>query len=175
VSINVKKSKNLRIIAVSLLLLANLIHGVTKPAIAKAAVLIRCGTPITQYMYAHKLSPRDLYELLKLTGFKGKALTTAWAVAMKESHGNPRDHDLNYRTYDNSYGLFQINLYGALKGRIADFNLNSASDLTDPVTNAQVAFQMSNGGKNWTAWKSNPGQRDYWLVKHYVKQEHQLI
>lgn len=108
--------------------------------------------------------------MLKLAGFKGQGLKHAWAVAMKETHGNPLAHNFNPKTGDDSYGIFQINVYGALKARIGAYNLSEASDLKDPVTNAQIAFQMSNGGNNWSAWKSNPGQRDYWLVKQYVSQ-----
>ena len=50
------------------------------------------------------------------------------------------------------------------------FGLKSPKDLTNPVTNAHIAYLMSNGGKNWTAWHSNPGQRDYQLVKNYAKE-----
>jgi hypothetical protein len=33
------------------------------------------------------------------------------------------------------------------------FDLNSNVELFDPVVNAQVAFHMSGGGDDWTAWK----------------------
>jgi len=121
-----------------------------------------------------KLTKAQLYELLAYTGFQGKSLNTAWAVAMKETHGNPVAHNYNPHTGDNSYGVFQINLYGSLKGRISQFGLKSASDLTDPVVNAHIAYLMSNKGKNWSAWHSNPGQRDYRLVRQYAYQAAQL-
>jgi hypothetical protein len=133
----------------------------------KAKVIPTCVDPILKYSNMKKLNKSQLLELLRLSGFKGKALKTAWAVAMKETHGNPVAHNYNPHTGDNSYGVFQINLYGALKGRISEFGLKSAEDLTDPVTNAHIAYLMSNGGKNWAAWHSNPGQRDYHLVKQY--------
>jgi hypothetical protein len=79
------------------------------------------------------------------------------------------------RTGDNSYGIFQINVYGALQARIDQFNLGSASDLKDPVTNAQIAFHMSSGGKDWGAWKGNPGQRDHWKVKEYLNKISELV
>ena len=113
--------------------------------------------------------------MLEDVGFHGRGLQYAWAVAMKESHGNPVDYNFSYRTQDNSYGLFQINLYGALKARIAIFHLSKASELKDPVTNAQVAYQMSNGGNNWSAWKSNPGQRDYWVTRQYISKEGEVF
>lgn len=147
----------------------------TAAAHTTESVVMFCGSPITKYSYAKHLTPRQLYELLKLSGFKGQALKTAWAVAMKESHGNPLSHNFSYKTKDNSYGIFQINVYGPLEARIDQFNLDSVSDLRDPVVNAQIAFQMSGGGKNWSAWKGNPGQRDHWKVKEYLNQMSELV
>ena len=99
-----------------------------------------------------KLTKVQVYDLLRLTGFKGQNLKVAWEVSMKESHGNPRARNNNPRTGDNSYGMFQINLYGPLKSRISQYKLTSASDLYDPVTNARIAFQMTSGGDNWGSW-----------------------
>jgi hypothetical protein len=135
----------------------------------KAKVAPMCVSPIMKYSKMHKLTQEQLYDLLRLTGFKGKALKTAWAVAMKESHGNPLSHNGNARTGDNSYGLFQVNLYGPLKARISQYKLSSASDLYDPVTNAQVAFKMSAEGKNWTAWKAGTNQQYNGVVQYWLK------
>jgi hypothetical protein len=33
------------------------------------------------------------------------------------------------------------------------FNLESNVELFNPVLNAQVAFYMSQGGKDWSSWK----------------------
>jgi hypothetical protein len=167
VLINDKK----KYIAIALSITLVLSGMVTNAAHAvKAKVVPTCVDPILKYSNMKKLTKSQLLELLKLSGFEGKALKTAWAVAMKETHGNPVAHNYNPHTGDNSYGMFQINLYGALKGRISQFGLKSASELKDPVTNAHIAYLMSNGGKNWAAWHSNPGQRDYWLVKQYRQQ-----
>mgnify|MGYP006268647349 CR=1 FL=1 len=156
------------------IILVNCLYISAKPAVALPAKPAVCGAPISKYTDVKKLSPKQLYEMLKLSGFKGEGLKYAWAVAMKETHGNPLAHNFNPKTGDDSYGVFQINLYGALKGRIDAYNLSKASDLKNPVTNAYVAFQMSNGGKNWSAWKGNPGQRDHWLVKQYISQISEL-
>ena len=135
----------------------------------KAKVTPMCVSPIMKYSQLHKLTQEQLYDLLRLTGFRGQALKTAWAVAMKESHGNPRSHNGNAKTGDSSYGIFQINLYGPLKARVSQYKLSSADDLYDPVTNAQVAFKMSAGGKNWTAWKAEKHQRYSGVVQHWLK------
>ena len=100
------------------------------------------------------LAPLELKNLLRLVGFEGQGLKTAWAVVMTESNARPKAHNSNTRTGDNSYGLFQINMIGALgDARIEKFDLKKNEDLLNPVTNAEVAFHMSAGGTDFSAWK----------------------
>ena len=100
------------------------------------------------------LAPLELKTLLRLVGFEGQGLKTAWAVVMTESNARPKAHNSNTRTGDNSYGLFQINMIGALgDARIEKFELKKNEDLLNPVTNAEVAFHMSGAGTNFSAWK----------------------
>ena len=134
------------------------------PSTAKPSV-----PPISKYIRAKKLTKTQLYDMLKTVGFKGRNLKVAWAVAMKETHGNPLAHNNNSRTGDNSYGVFQINLYGSLKGRVQEYGLTSANDLKDPVINAQVAYKMSSEGNNWSPWKADPGERDHKVVQEWIK------
>ena len=99
------------------------------------------------------LTDGELKELLYLVGFRGNDLKEAWAVAKKESNGQPIKFNGNSKTGDNSYGLFQINMIGVLgPDRRDKFNLVTNSDLLNPVINAQVAFYMSDGGKDWSSW-----------------------
>jgi hypothetical protein len=99
------------------------------------------------------LSDQELKQLLHGVGFRGEALRVAWAVAKKESSGRPMAHNDNENTGDNSYGLFQINMIGSLgPDRLKKFDLDQNEDLFDPVRNAEIAFFMSNGGKNWSSW-----------------------
>lgn len=96
----------------------------------------------------------ELAQLLYAVGFEGKALKTAWAVVKKESNGRPLAFNGNTRTGDSSYGIFQINMIGGLGVMRRDkYDLNSNKDLFDPVVNAEIAYHMSNGGEDWTAWK----------------------
>lgn len=105
------------------------------------------------YKKNEQLSPEQLKNILYNVGFRGEALRKAWGTAMKESTGRPMAHNKNSATGDNSYGLFQINMIGSLgPARLTQYNLESNEDLFDPVTNAKIAFQMSDGGKNWKAW-----------------------
>ena len=108
---------------------------------------------LEKYKNAINLSDKDLKNLLHLVGFKGKDLKEAWAVAKKESGGRPLALNNSTRTGDSSYGLFQINMIGDLgPDRRDKFNLESNVELFNPVLNAQVAFYMSQGGKDWTSW-----------------------
>lgn len=100
-----------------------------------------------------QISNRDLIGVLRSAGFEGYQLRMAWAVVIKESTRKPYAHNQNSRTGDNSYGLFQINMLGAMgPERLKKYGLDSNEDLFDPITNARIAFEMSNGGKNWSAW-----------------------
>ena len=113
--------------------------------------------------------------ILKEAGFKGNHLREAWAIVMKESRGHTKSHNTNYSTGDNSYGLFQINMIGYLgPERREVFDISSNNELFDPLTNAESAYHMSQGGKNWYSWDVdsngyNGGQsRDefkYWYNK----------
>ena len=48
-------------------------------------------------------------------------------------------------------------MYGSLgPSRVDKFDLDKESDLLDPVVNAQIAFHMSNKGKDFGAWGFGP-------------------
>jgi hypothetical protein len=116
------------------------------------------------YTKSEQLSPEELTDMLSSVGFQGEALVQAWAVAMKESTGRPRSHNKNSNTGDNSYGLFQINMIGSLgPARLEKYGLESNKDLFDPVRNAKIAYQMSNGGKDWSAWGGMTDKTVYWM------------
>jgi Lysozyme like domain len=123
---------------------------VVKPVAHKVAV-----DPITALLKAKTLTKAQLLYLLKYVGFKGQALRVAYGVAMKESQGNPGTHNLNPRTGDDSYGLFQINLYGALKYRVSYYCLKSRNALKNPLVNAEIAYSMSGHGKDFSPWHVN--------------------
>lgn len=75
------------------------------------------------------------------------------AIAMAESGGRPEAHNPN--PPDDSYGLWQINMLGAMgPERRAAFGLSSNRDLFDPLTNAKAAVAVSAGGKNKVPWST---------------------
>jgi len=144
--------------------------GLASPAIApsKADALTARYAP---YQNATSLSDKQLVGLLVAVGFRGQALKYAWAVAKKESHGNPLDYNGNRKTGDNSFGLFQINMLGSMGAdRRSYYDLASNAELLNPVTNAHVAYLMSNAGKDWSAWKgTHTAVVQYWLTQYPYK------
>jgi hypothetical protein len=150
--------------------------AIAEPSTAKAVFLVSKPKSLVavkknlnilhKYQDAVSLTDRQLKELLHAVGFRGQGLVKAWAVAKKESNGRPLAFNGNVKTGDNSYGIFQINMLGMLKeGRQDKFGLNFNSELLNPVINAQVAYHMSNGGKNWSAWKGMTPRTKFWISK----------
>lgn len=96
-----------------------------------------------------QMPEKDLRVILKKVGFAGKSLEMAVAIAYYESTFRPAS--LNRSS--NCYGLFQINMTGSLgEARREKYGLSSNEDLFNPMINASIAYKMSNGGKNWSAW-----------------------
>lgn len=139
-------------------------------AAPKAAFSLSKGQILKKYQNASTLSDKDLYLVLKAVGFKGKSLKEAWAIAKKESNGRPLAYNGNRKTGDSSYGIFQINMIGNLgPDRRDKFKLKSNSDLLNPVTNAKIAYHMSNEGKDWSAWKGLTERTKSWIQKFPFK------
>lgn len=97
-------------------------------------------------------------KMLYAQGFRGRALQTAFAVSMAESHGNPSAHgDINLQDakWGPSIGLFQIR---SLKDWKKYDNPNrDGSRLNNPKYNIQAAWNISHGGKNWKPWSTYTG------------------
>jgi hypothetical protein len=108
-------------------------------------------TPKTQ------LTEDQLTSILKQAGFSGNGLKMAKAIAFYESTNRPMAHNKS----SNCYGLFQINMTGSMgPDRREKYNLKSNSDLFNPLINAQIAYKMSNGGKNWSAWSTETAAKN---------------
>lgn len=120
----------------------------------KVAFSVSRAFVLKKYENAHTLTDTQLIELLKAVGFKGNGLKTAWAVAKSESNGRPFAFNGNTNTGDSSYGVFQINMIGELgPDRRDKYDLDFNAELFSPVKNAQIVYEMTQGGKNWKAWK----------------------
>jgi len=99
------------------------------------------------------LTPRQIAQYAYDAGFRGQSLTTAVAVALAESGGRPHSH--NTTPPDDSYGLWQVNMYGALgPDRRRDYHLKSDGQLFDPAVNARAAFSISSHGTSFQPWST---------------------
>lgn len=132
----------------------------------KQAMLHRLST--AKYTPKQQLTNEDLIGLLKAVGFKGTGLKKAWAIAKRESTGRPLAYNGNRKTGDSSYGLFQVNMIGSLgKERLQLFNekfdMKTKTELFNPVTNAEITYYMTNGGKDWSSWKGMNPKAKEWL------------
>jgi hypothetical protein len=159
--------KRTAVVATFLILWGNCPPVMAEPVVPE---VIKVVSPLDTFKEAKVLTKAELKDLLEAVGFEGKALKTAWAVAMKESNGRPVAHNGNSGTGDNSYGVFQINMIGSLgEDRRKKFNLDSNADLFNPVTNAEIAFHMSNGGKDWSSWKVYQNQTNGERYESFLK------
>lgn len=103
------------------------------------------------YDRSTQLSDEELDSILRQAGFSGRGLKMAKAIAFYESTNRP----MALNKSSNCYGLFQINMTGSMgPNRREKYGLKSNEDLYNPLINAQIAYQMSNGGKNWNAWST---------------------
>lgn len=90
--------------------------------------------------------PNRLARLLHGAGFEGQSLRTAWAVAMRESHGRSLDESSPW--YTGALGIFQVQT-SAHSGK----GWWSRSAMLDPRRQARIVYRhMTNKGRDWSAW-----------------------
>lgn len=101
------------------------------------------------------LSDASIAQYARDAGFTGDDVAIAVAVALAESGGNPRAHNKNAATGDNSYGLWQINMIGGMgPERRKRFGLPNNEALFDPATNARVAYGLFKSRGSWRDWST---------------------
>ena len=84
------------------------------------------------------LTAEQIYQVCLQAGFNPDQAVTWTAIALAECSGNAGAHNASG---EDSWGLWQINID-------PDVRANHWGDLTDPLTNARAAFEISNGGTN---------------------------
>lgn len=100
------------------------------------------------------LSRSQLAGLATSVGFTGNDVDIAVAVALAESGGNPGDYNGDRSTKDDSYGLWQINMYEDLgPDRRKKFGISSNTELYRPAVNAKAA-KIIHAESGWEAWKT---------------------
>ena len=106
-----------------------------------------------------------LAKILYRAGFRGENLHEAWAIAMRESRGIPTQIG-----HGSDFGLFQFNYPSHYDKEWWD-----SEKLLDPLYNAKVAFQMSDGGKDWSQWGlDGQGNTQAHLYRNYGWSEWQI-
>lgn len=106
------------------------------------------------------LTPPQIYAVARQAGFPPVVAVTMTAIALRESSGNAAVLNDNPKTGDRSYGLWQINMFGALaEPRKKIFEITDEQDLFDPLVNARAAFRLWAGrNKNLSiAWYIDRG------------------
>lgn len=94
------------------------------------------------------LKAEEVAQALYKAGFRGDDLAKALAIAYRESHFNTNAFNGNSKTGDLSYGLYQINMKGALgSSRRQSQKLTTNEQLYDPDTNIRVLRNMYNWNK----------------------------
>ncbi|MES2136112.1 MAG: transglycosylase SLT domain-containing protein [Pseudomonadota bacterium] len=102
----------------------------------------------------------EIYALARAAGFPAVVAVTMTAIALRESGGNPNAYNGDAATGDRSYGLWQINMFGALAApRMAQFGIGHEKQLFEPAANAHAAFVLWGGdNKNLSvAWYIDRG------------------
>jgi Lysozyme like domain len=93
------------------------------------------------------------YDLAIGAGCSPANAARAAAIAQAESSGDPLAY--NGVGKDNSYGLWQINMIGAMgPQRRAQLGISSNSQLFDPTTNARAMYMVSNGCTSFSPWST---------------------
>lgn len=99
------------------------------------------------------LSPAATIGLCRAAGFTDDVIANMVAIAWAESGLDTTKH--NTKPPDDSYSLWQINMYGPLgPARRAQWHLAKNEDLFDPMVNAKAAFDLSSGGHNLLPWST---------------------
>lgn len=112
-----------------------------------------------------RLTPGQIFDVAMGAGFPADTAEKMVAIAMKESSGNTEAH--NAKPPDDSYGLWQINMIGAVGvERLRQFGLPDKTALYDPATNARVAFALWNGSdanldRHWAIVRSATNRARY--------------
>lgn len=99
------------------------------------------------------LSVQQTYNVLRAAGFAPELARKMVAIAQRESNLNPKARCTDCvakpgggRYSEDSLGLFQINMKGALGvARLKQFGLKSADELLQPSVSARAAFAIWGG------------------------------
>lgn len=111
-----------------------------------APIATEASQPVVSFVKAEKLKRKIcknwLVRELRAVGFRGKNLREAWAIVMRESGGRA-----NAISSTGDYGMFQFNR-SAWSGQ----DWWNTKKLLTKKYNAQIAYDISDGGRTWYPW-----------------------
>jgi cell wall-associated NlpC family hydrolase len=96
---------------------------------------------VTEEDAAMRLRPEEIFRFAMQAGFSPDQSVTMTAIALAESGGNPEAHN---PVGEDSVGLWQVNLQAHPQ--------YAGLDVTDPLTNARMAYEVSGGGADIGPW-----------------------
>lgn len=108
-------------------------------------------------MATPRLTKQQLAQYARQAGFEEKLIPQIVGIAGAESRYDPKALNPNVSTGDESYGLMQINMLGAMgPERLKEFGLKSKEQLYDPLTNLKAAKKIyeSQGPGAWSVYRS---------------------
>lgn len=109
-----------------------------------ASTTLSTAPSLPQGTNGSALTPTQLKSVLLAAGFREPNVRTAYGIAMRESRGFPRVVSQLNTNGTRDHGLFQIN---DVHRSYIDF-----TNIYDASANAGIAFRMSSGGTNFSAW-----------------------
>lgn len=108
---------------------------------------------------AQTLTQQQIRVLAEKAGFSPQNSNTIAAVCKSESAGFAGAHNPDASMGDNSYGLCQINMLGAMgPERRAKFGISSNEELKDPLTNLKAAKRVFDE-EGFGAWSDYTNKR----------------
>ena len=114
-------------------------------------------------MSQQRLSKQQIAQLARQAGWPEDKIPFVVGVTGAESDFKPKALNPNASTGDESYGLMQINMLGAMgPERLKAFGLQSKEQLYDPLTNLKAAKQIYDwqGPGAWSVYRSGK-YKDY--------------
>lgn len=105
-----------------------------------------------------RLNYQQVAQLAWDAGWRGKDAQTAVAIARAESQFDTQA--TNFKGFDHSYGLWQVNMHNELgPERRQKYGLTSNEQLFDPRTNARVAYALWKERGGFTDWSTYNDRR----------------
>lgn len=129
----------------------------TQSGSAEAGQILPSGGNSDTGGSGNALSVAEMTRLAKQAGFSDQEAAIMGAIGAAESSGNPRAHNPDASTGDNSYGLWQINMLGNMgPERRRQFGIENNEQLWDPSVNAKAAKAIfdQQGFNAWSVYKS---------------------